>query len=436
LQILLVIIVALAIGVVAGYALRGVSFRQLTSLRDRIRELAAGEELSATALGRRMSMLAAEINAAIGRVSQHYAGRLSELDHERSKIDAIVESVEDGLIVLDQARAIVHINEVACAILAMESRPAEGAVLESLAAQSPHVARLIAARRDSDDKAPAEFKIFLRGRDHTYISRELPWTGPGGTPLGTILLLQDVTFIRDQERQRTNLIATLSHELKTPLTSLNMGAELMEESMHGNMTNQQRELLETIHDDIGRMTAIAGNLLDVSRTTVARIGVERRAIQLDRVVRDACRPFARQAEEKNIQLEVITDGKQPIAIWGDPIKLPWVITNLVGNSLRYTPAGGRITIALRREGKVARTVVSDTGKGIAPEMMPRIFEPYAQSPDHPGEMGSAGLGLYIAKEIVEAHNGRIFASSAPGEGTTFTIDIPIREELLGQNPGR
>jgi len=91
---------------------------------------------------------------------------------------------------------------------------------------------------------------------------------------------------------------------------------------------------------------------------------------------------------------------------------------------------------LRREGKVARTVVSDTGKGIAPEMMPRIFEPYAQSPDHPGEMGSAGLGLYIAKEIVEAHNGRIFASSAPGEGTTFTIDIPIREELLGQNPGR
>ncbi|HTR62148.1 MAG TPA: ATP-binding protein [Candidatus Binataceae bacterium] len=435
-QILLVIVAALLLGVLAGYALRGASFRQLAALRDRIRELAAGDELSAAALGRRMSMLAAEINAAIGRVSQHYAGRLSELDHERSKIDAIVESVEDGLIVLDQDRAIVHINEVACAILAMESRPAAGTVLESLAAQNPHVARLIAARRDSDDKAPAEFKIFLRGRDHTYISRELPWTGPGDTPLGTILLLQDVTFIRDQERQRTNLIATLSHELKTPLTSLNMGAELMEESMRENMTNQQRELLETIHDDIGRMTAIAGNLLDASRTTVARIGVERRAIQLDRVVREACRPLGRQADEKNIRLEIIADSKQPLAIWGDPIKLPWVITNLVGNSLRYTPPGGQIRIELRREGKVARTVVSDTGKGIAPEMMPRIFEPYAQSPDHPGEMGSAGLGLYIAKEIVEAHNGRIFASSAPGEGTTFTIDIPIREELLGQDPGR
>jgi NtrC-family two-component system sensor histidine kinase KinB len=358
-----------------------------------------------------------------------------ELDHERSKIDAIVESVEDGLIVLDQSRAIVHINEVACAILALEARPATETVLESLAKQNPHVARLIAARRASDESAPAEFKIFLRGRDHTYLSRELPWTGPGGQPLGTILLLQDITFIRDQERQRTNLIATLSHELKTPLTSLAMGAELMEESMRGAMTDKQRELLETIHDDIGRMTAIAGNLLDASRTTVARIGVERRAIQLDRIVRDACRPLALQAAEKKIHLEVIADGGRPLAIWGDPIKLPWVISNLVGNSLRYTPSGGRITIELRREGKIARTVVQDTGTGIAPEMMPRIFEPYAQAPDSSAEMGSAGLGLYIAKEIVEAHNGRIFAESSPGEGTTFTIDIPIREELLGQDFG-
>jgi len=133
---------------------------------------------------------------------------------------------------------------------------------------------------------------------------------------------------------------------------------------------------------------------------------------------------------------VVADGERALAIWGDPIKLPWVITNLVGNSLRYTPPGGRITIELRREGNIARTVVRDTGTGIAPEMMPRIFEPYAQAPDSSAEMGSAGLGLYIAKEIVEAHNGRIFAQSSPGEGTTFTIDIPIREELLGQDSGR
>jgi two-component system, NtrC family, sensor histidine kinase KinB len=416
LEVALAILGAFALGALAGFGLRR---------RSPARSPDCADERPTDAPPRAADAVAAD--------AQHYAGRLVELDHERSKIDAIVESVEDGLIVLDQSRAIVHINEVACAILALDTRPATETVLESLAEHNPHVARLIAARRASHESAPAEFKIFLRGRDHTYVSRELPWTGPGGTPLGTILLLQDVTFIRDQERQRTNLIATLSHELKTPLTSLSMGAELMEESMRGAMTDKQRELLETIHDDIGRMTAIAGNLLDASRTTVARIGVERRAIQLDRVVRDACRPLALQAAEKNIHLEVVADGGRPLAIWGDPIKLPWVITNLVGNSLRYTPSGGRITIELRRDGKIARTVVRDTGTGIAPEMMPRIFEPYAQAPESSAEMGSAGLGLFIAKEIVEAHNGRIFAESSPGDGTTFTIDIPIREELLGQD---
>ena len=421
----LAILGALALGALAGFGLGGRSPARTPDHR-------ADEN---PAQHPRTAVGAAGADAA-GRLEQHYAARLLDLDHERSKIDAIVESVEDGLIVLAQSRAIVHINEVACAILALDARPATETVLESLAEHNPHVARLIAARRASDESAPAEFKIFLRGRDHTYISRELPWTGPGGRPLGTILLLQDVTFIRDQERQRTNLIATLSHELKTPLTSLAMGAELMEESMQGAMTDKQRELLETIHDDIGRMTAIAGNLLDASRTTVARIGVERRAIQLDRIVRDACRPLALQAAEKNIHLGVIADGGRPLAIWGDPIKLPWVITNLVGNSLRYTPSGGRITIELRREGKIARTVVRDTGTGIAPEMMPRIFEPYSQAHESSAEMGSAGLGLYIAKEIVEAHNGRIFAESSPGDGTTFTIDIPMREELLGQDSGR
>jgi NtrC-family two-component system sensor histidine kinase KinB len=375
--------------------------------------------------------LAAVIDTAAAR---EYKARAAELDHERSKIDAIVESVEDGLIVLDRSRAIVHINEVAAAILVLDVGP--GVVLDALAEHNPHVARLLAAQRNSESgvDAPTEFKVFLRGRDHTYISRELQWTGRSMEPLGTILLLQDVTFIRDQERQRTNLIATLSHELKTPLTSLALGAELMAESAR-DATDRERELLETIRNDIGRLTDIANNLLDASRTGVARIGVERRAILLDRVIGEVCRPLAFQAEEKNITLEVLAPGS-PIPIWGDPIKLPWVITNLVGNSLRYTPAGGRITIELERKGQIARTIVTDTGKGIAPELMPLIFEPYAQFPGADAAMGSAGLGLYIAKEIVEAHNGRIFARSGDGHGTRFTIEIPIREEALGQDPGR
>ena len=362
-----------------------------------------------------------------------YESRLTELNRERSKTDAIIESVEDGLIVLDQNHAVVHINEVASAILDLVPDDITAKPLRDISAKNIHVAKLLAAtetQAESPGNDSAEFKLFLRGRDHSYISRNLPWMGPDGERLGTIVLLQDVTYVRDQERSRTNLIATLSHELKTPLTSLTIGAELLTESIPPEAAERQREILATIHQDVERLNAISSDLLDASRKSSARIGVERRAIMLDKTVRDACRPLAIQAREKKIAFEIISDDR-PIPIWGDPIKLPWVVTNLVGNALRYTPSGGTIRMEIRREGNVARTIVSDSGPGIAPDILPRIFEPFAQFPDDAAHVGSAGLGLYIAKEIVEAHNGRIFARSELGNGTTFTVDIPMREEAIG-----
>jgi two-component system, NtrC family, sensor histidine kinase KinB len=366
-------------------------------------------------------------------VRERYRGQLLELNLERSKTDAILESVEDGLIVLDGAGAIVHINEVACAILELERDEVNTRDLRALGLSNRHVARLIAARASSADGqgAPTEFRVFVRGRDHSYLSRELPWTGPHGESLGTILVLQDVTYIRDQERQRTNLIATLSHELKTPLTSLAIGSELLIETPNpSNEHARQREILEIIHNDIDRLRAIADNLLDASRAETPRIGVERRAIMLDAVVRDVCHGFALQAEEKQVGIEVV-GGEQPLPIWGDPIKLPWVVTNLVGNALRYTPASGQITVSMQRENTIARVTVSDTGPGVDPAVMPRIFEPYTQFGDDSARLGSAGLGLHIAKEIVEAHKGRIFASSEKGAGATFAVELPLREEPLG-----
>ncbi len=189
----------------------------------------------------------------------------------------------------------------------------------------------------------------------------LPWTAANGTNdaagragqhdalLGTVVLLQDVTLLRDREKAHSHLIATLSHELKTPLTSLRIAAELLEETISDQLPHRAREILATLHEDVARLQTIAGDLLDASRTSAARIGVERRPIMLDEVVSEISRPLAMQAQEKGIALE-LKYSEHPLPIWGDPIKLPWVITNLVGNALRYTPAGGRITIELSQAG--------------------------------------------------------------------------------------
>jgi two-component system, NtrC family, sensor histidine kinase KinB len=412
---------------------RTLAARPLKRLVDTLRQIDNERSLRAMSPPRtaELATLAHEFNAMVERLERGYRSQLDELLRERSKSEAVIESVDDGLIVLDNQGAIVHLNEIACAILDLDQRSVAGSKLEQLGAQNRHVERLIAARQPdrANGSAPAEFKLFIRGRDHTYVSRELPWSGPEGQMLGTIVLLQDVTFIRDQERARTNLIATLSHELKTPLTSLAIGAELLSEAAAGS-GGRQLEILTTIRDDVQRLQTIAGDLLDASRTSAARIGVERRPILLDGIVREVCAPFKMQAEEKRITLQM-NAATQPIPIWGDPIKLPWVITNLIGNALRYTPAGGKISVGLERIASAARVTVSDTGPGIAEELLPRIFEPYAQFPDEPARAGSAGLGLYIAKEIVEAHRGRIFAESRRGEGASFIVEIPLREEAIG-----
>jgi len=432
----------------SSYALsRTLVGRPLADLIRTVRMIDSEQSLRAMVHPRtsELAELADEFNQMIWRLQTDSYKRLAELDRERSKTATIIESIEDGLIVLDPKRAIVHMNEVASAILDVHQAVILGTRLESLAQRGSHAARLVAALDDSGSGSgePIEFKVFLRGRDHSYLVRVLPWTaavnatngaavraGQQDALLGTVVLLQDVTLLRDREKAHSHLIATLSHELKTPLTSLRIAAELLEETISDQLPPRAREILATLYEDVSRLQTIAGDLLDASRTSAARIGVERRPIMLDEVVSEISRPLAMQAQEKGIALE-LKYSERPLPIWGDPIKLPWVITNLVGNALRYTPAGGRITIELSQHGSAVRAVVSDTGCGIEGRALERIFEPYAQGAENPRQAGSAGLGLYITKEIVEAHNGRIFVKSGVGSGTTFTVEIPLREQMLG-----
>jgi len=433
---MIAIVTISAIGVLGLMLARTLATAPLLRLTSQLRRI--NDEQSLRAMPRpattELAQLTGELNEMVVRLQQDYQGRLFELDRERTKTAAIIESVEDGLIVLDPADAVVHINEVACAILDLEPVSARGVKLEKLSRANSRVERLVdsLSRPRPADTPATELKVFVRGRDHTYLARELPWTGTALETLGRIVVLQDVTMIRDQERARSNLIATLSHELKTPLTSLTMGSELLSEAMDGETDVHKREILAIVLDDVQRLKKISSDLLDASRTGAARIEVQRQPLILDRVVHDVARPFEMQAHEKGITFEVCGDAT-PIRIEGDSLKLPWVISNLVGNALRYTASGGKIAIRLGRNGSRAMIEVADTGAGIAPDAIGRIFEPYTQLADgrYPMEgerTGSAGLGLYIVKEIVEAHRGRIHVRSEPGAGTSFIVELPLGEE--------
>jgi two-component system sensor histidine kinase KdpD len=345
---------------------------------------------------------------------------------EKAKTEAVIEAIEDGLIVLDPTGAVVHINDIACAILELERSQALGRRFDDLGTDHPHYLRLRAAVREflaqpEREGDRMEIALFLRGRDHYYVLRPTPFRALDGSPAGLILALQDVTYVRDQEARREHLVATLSHELGTPLTSLRMALELLAKSA-ATLDEEQRSLLETAHEDLLRLQEVAQRLLDLSRARAMSIALERRDVDLREVVPRVLKIFAPQAREKNVALEsALPDGG--LTIVGDETKLSWALSNLLANALRYTPSGGRIRIEAVPETVGIRLSVTDTGPGIPADQRERIFERFVQSADG-GELGAAGLGLAIVRDIVQAHGGRIRLESAMGSGSRFTLELP------------
>jgi PAS domain S-box-containing protein len=356
--------------------------------------------------------------------------RIDSVLAEKAKTEAVIESIDDGLVVLDPRGVVVDINEIACAILDVERDEALGRPFRRLGTTHPHYLRLRAAVAEfleQPDRMPEalEIAMFLRGRDHFFVLRPTPLRGADGAPMGLILALQDVTYLRDQEARREQLIATLSHELRTPLTSLRMAGDLLARTSPP-LAAEARSLVEAAREDVARLEDVAQRLLELSRSRAMSIALERGTVSLRELVERMARVFALQAREQGVSLETSAPpGDLDIA--GDATKLTWALSNLIGNALRYTPRGGTIRVEVAPAADVVRVSVADTGPGIPPERRERIFERHVQG----DEPGAAGLGLAIVRDVVQAHGGRIFLESEVGRGSRFVLELPRGPEPLG-----
>jgi NtrC-family two-component system sensor histidine kinase KinB len=375
-----------------------------------------------------LQAVASEFNRMAERLEQFEKLNVDRIIYEKSKTEAIIESLEDGIVLIDPNGAVTHINEIAAIILGLERDEALGSRFDDLDSNHPHYLRVRSALRSAVSPAagvnPVEVELHMRGRDHTYVLKPVPLREGEGDSFGTILILQDITYLRDKDRARTNLVATLSHELKTPLTSLALSAELLDRAKAG-MPPQERELIGTINEDLRRLRNLAGDLLDLARGESGTISIRAMPVDMGDLAEAVMKTFALQAERKRVRLVA---GVKAVAlnIRADPVKLSWVISNLIANALRYTPEGGSISLSAGEADGRVRVTVADSGPGIPPEIRDHLFERYTQGSVNGAEPGSAGLGLAIAKEIIEAHGGRIFVESAMGEGTSFTIEVPSR----------
>jgi two-component system, NtrC family, sensor histidine kinase KinB len=420
----------LVTGTAFSWALGWALARPLTELAERLRGLS--QRHTQVRLGPQrlaeLDAVAREFNQMAEQLEQYEKLNVERLLYEKRKTEAIIESLEDGVVLIDSAGIVTHINEIAALIMDIEPADALGSPFDDLSSNSPHYRRVRDAlrglRRAAPDGPRTEVQLHVRGRDHSYVLKPIPLHRTEGTAFGTLLILQDVTYLRDHDRARSNLVETLSHELRTPLTSLALSAQLLQRE-EATLEPRQRELLRTILEECARMKQLTDSLLNLARGELASISLERERIDLARVAEEVAGRFRLQAEEKHVALERNIAEVPPVS--GDPVKLSWVVSNLIGNALRYTPQGGRIEVMTGSADDTVRLEVADSGPGIAPELRDYVFERFAQYGDG-ADKGSAGLGLAIVKDIVVAHGGRIFVTGNAPVGSRFVVQLPASRE--------
>lgn len=241
---------------------------------------------------------------------------------------------------------------------------------------------------------------------------------------GIVLLLRDITRIKEVERLKTDFIMAASHELRTPLTSLGMSVDLLLEHAAAGLAEKDRELLQAAHEEVLRMKALISDLLDLSRIEAGRIDLEFDKVPVQTLFDHAKDVFKSQVEMKEVSLgsEKIGDVSP---VRADANKITWVLTNLISNALRYVERGGSIRLMAKQARTCVHLSVKDDGPGIPPEYQSKIFQKFVQVKGQ--ETGGTGLGLAICKEIVRAHGSTIWVESSPGKGSTFTFTLPAAQ---------
>jgi len=273
---------------------------------------------------------------------------------------------------------------------------------------------------------------FVNGEEHYFRPEAIPILGRDMQPTGVVLILQDITQERKQEELKRGVISTVSHQLKSPLTSIRMAIYLLLEEKIGSLTPKQTELLVAAREDSDRLHSILNNLLDISRIESGKVEMNFRKVFPHSMVFEALEPFQMDFKDRNVTLGMELQDDLP-EVWADTARMNHVFANLLSNALRYTPPGGKVTVLGKADEEWVQFSVSDSGKGIPGQYLARIFEQFFRVPDQGAETG-AGLGLAIVKEIVEAHGGTIKVESRLGEGSTFTFtlkraDLASKEEI-------
>ncbi len=263
-------------------------------------------------------------------------------------------------------------------------------------------------------------QIFLEEEEHFFLPEAIPIFDEGRQLVGVTLMLTEVTRLRPLDEVKNGFISTVSHDLNTPLTSVRLAIHLLLSEKIGSLSVKQSEVLEAARQDSDRLYRVIEDLLDISRIESGSAEMQLQMVNVESLILQVTDKVRPAFKDQGISLTFEAPPEAP-AVLADPQRIPLVFDNLLSNALKYTPRGGEVRVSARSAEDMVQFMVEDSGIGIAPEYLPRLFEKFFRVPGQ--DQVDSGLGLTIAKEIVAAHGGRIEVASQPGKGTRFTFTV-------------
>ncbi|MCC6253125.1 MAG: HAMP domain-containing protein [Bacteroidia bacterium] len=372
--------------------------------------------------------LAHSFNVMAEKLEEYNNSNLAKLMQEKQRIETLINNMHNPVIGLDENRKVIFVNNEALKVSGLKREEVEGKQVQDIAIHNDLIRSLIQdllKPNDNRDKPQQPLKIFADNKE-SYFEKEIipisitPTAEKQSKHIGDVILLQNITPFKELDFAKTNFIATVSHELKTPISSILMSLNLLENEKIGIVNLEQKQLIQSVKEDSERLLKITGELLNMTQVEVGKIQLSLQAASPLEIIQYATNVVKTQADQKGVTIQVECPANLP-SVNADSEKTAWVLTNLMINAINYSFENSKVVVSAHEEEDKIIFTIQDFGKGIDSKYLPKLFDRYFQIPG--SSKSGTGLGLAISKEFVEAQGGHIFVQSDIGKGSIFSLAL-------------
>ncbi|MGI6030642.1 MAG: ATP-binding protein [Eubacteriales bacterium] len=401
-------------------------FRPLYEVTQNLKAVRQGNmnRKSAVRTQDELGLLSTEFNNMMQRLAEFEESTLGQVISEKNKTRSIVRSITEPMIILDAQYRVTLLNHSFENLFHILLAEAQDQYFLDVLAKSSLRTVMSQIAFQAEVYTERVISLELDGEEHFYNVMVTPIRYEDTSNNFVIIVFYDITELKKLERMKSDFIATISHEFKTPLTSMVMGVDLLDNDALGSLSADQQEIIETLREDLERMCTLVNDLLELSKIESSKMIYQFEEVDVVSAIHTSLRQFYPIAEKTGVTIYTqLQDNIPPIT--ADLSKIIWVMNNLLSNAIKYTKEGDSVTVRCWQDSLHVTVEVEDTGVGIPKEFLERIFEKYVHVNNYDLEMRGSGLGLAVSKEIITAHHGTIRCESDLNQGSKFIFTLPL-----------